>query len=73
MKCLDSRSPFSRVGFRGNDTMSIYFELPQPEFKETAMMDRAVHEFERAKGRMAGDLRTMIADSEDLLNAAATV
>ena len=53
--------------------MSIYFELPQPEFKETAMMDRAVHEFERAKGRMAGDLRTMIADSEDLLNAAATV
>ena len=37
------------------------------------MMDRAVHEFERARGRMAGDFRTMIADSEDLLKAAATV
>jgi ElaB/YqjD/DUF883 family membrane-anchored ribosome-binding protein len=37
------------------------------------MMDRAVHEFERARGRMAGDLRTMITDSEDLLKAAATV
>ena len=37
------------------------------------MMDRAVHEFERARGRMAGDFRTMITDSEDLLKAAATV
>ena len=37
------------------------------------MMDRAVHEFDRAKGRMAGDFRTIITDSEDLLKAAATV
>ncbi len=37
------------------------------------MMDRAVHEFDRARGRMASDLRTMITDSEDLLKAAATV
>ena len=37
------------------------------------MMDRAVNEFERARSRMAGDFRTMIADSEDLLKAAATV
>ena len=37
------------------------------------MMDRAVNEFERARGRMAGDFRTMINDSEDLLKAAATV
>jgi len=37
------------------------------------MMDRAVNEFERARSRMAGDFRTMITDSEDLLKAAATV
>ena len=37
------------------------------------MMDRAVNEFERARGRMAGDFKTMITDSEDLLKAAATV
>ncbi len=37
------------------------------------MMDRAVGEFNRAKGRMAGDFRTLITDSEDLLKAAATV
>jgi ElaB/YqjD/DUF883 family membrane-anchored ribosome-binding protein len=37
------------------------------------MRDRAVNEFNRAKGRMAGDFRTMITDSEDLLKAAATV
>lgn len=37
------------------------------------MMNRAVNEFERARGRMAGDFRTMITDSEDLLKAAATV
>ena len=37
------------------------------------MMDRAVNEFERARGRMAGDFRTMITDSEDLLKAAAAV
>ena len=36
-------------------------------------MDRAVNEFDRAKSRMAGDFRTMITDSEDLLKAAATV
>ena len=37
------------------------------------MMDRAVHEFDRARGRMAGDFRTLIDDGEDLLKAAATV
>ncbi|HXM84146.1 MAG TPA: DUF883 family protein [Burkholderiales bacterium] len=37
------------------------------------MMDQAMHEFDRARGRMAGDFRTMITDSEDLLKAAATV
>ncbi|HEY8068061.1 MAG TPA: DUF883 family protein [Burkholderiales bacterium] len=36
-------------------------------------MERAAQEFERARGRMAGDFRTMIADSEDLLKAAAAV
>ena len=36
-------------------------------------MERAMNEFDRAKGRMASDFRTMIADSEDLLQAAATV
>ena len=37
------------------------------------MMDRAVDDFERARGRIAGDLRTMITDGEDLLRAAGTV
>ena len=37
------------------------------------MTDRAMHEFDRAKGRMAKDFRTMINDSEDLLKAAANV
>ena len=37
------------------------------------MMNRTVSEFNRARGRMAGDFRTMINDSEDLLKAAATV
>lgn len=36
-------------------------------------MNRAVYEFDRAKDRMANDLRTMITDSEDLLKAAASV
>jgi len=37
------------------------------------MMDRAVDNFEGARGRMAGDFRAMITDSEDLLKAAAAV
>ena len=37
------------------------------------MMDRALHNFDRAKGRMAADFRSMISDSEDLLKAAASV
>ena len=41
--------------------------------RDAAMMGRAVGEFDRASGRMAGDFRTMITDSEDLLKAAATV
>jgi len=37
------------------------------------MMDRAVDEFDRARGRMVGDFRTLITDSEDLLKATAMV
>ena len=37
------------------------------------MMNQAMDEFDRARGKMAGDFMTMIADSEDLLKAAATV
>lgn len=36
-------------------------------------MNNAVNEFERAKGRMASDFRTMITDGEDLLKAVANV
>ena len=36
-------------------------------------MHRAAKQFDRARGRMAGDFRTMITDGEDLLKAAATV
>lgn len=36
-------------------------------------MDRAMNQLDRAKARMAGDFRAMIADSEDLLNATAAV
>jgi ElaB/YqjD/DUF883 family membrane-anchored ribosome-binding protein len=46
---------------------------PNGNFKETAMINRAVDAFDLAKGRMAGDFRTMINDSEDLLKAAASV
>lgn len=37
------------------------------------MMNRTLHEFDRAKGQMATDFKTMINDGEDLLKAAATV
>ncbi len=37
------------------------------------MTKRAAGEFDRARGRMAVDFRTMITDSEDLLKAAAAV
>lgn len=37
------------------------------------MLNRAVGEFDRARSRMAGDFRNMIADSEDLLKAVASV
>ena len=36
-------------------------------------MDRAANDFDRARGRIAGDFRTMISDSEALLKAAASV
>jgi len=36
-------------------------------------MDQAVDEFDRARGKMAGDLKTVVTDSEELLKAAATV
>ena len=32
-----------------------------------------MHDFDRAKGKMAADFKTMITDSEDLLKAAASV
>ncbi len=41
--------------------------------KNTMMMNRAVNEFDEVRGRMAGDFKTMIADSEELLKAAATL
>jgi ElaB/YqjD/DUF883 family membrane-anchored ribosome-binding protein len=37
------------------------------------MMDKAVDNFDEARGRMAGDFGAMITDSEDLLKAAAVV
>lgn len=37
------------------------------------MMEQTVDKFNLAKGRMAGDIKTVIADSEDLLRAAADV
>ena len=37
------------------------------------MTERALHDFDRAKTKMAADFRTMINDSEDLLKAAAGV
>jgi ElaB/YqjD/DUF883 family membrane-anchored ribosome-binding protein len=42
------------------------------ETKETTMMNQ-VDEFNRARVRIAGDIRTVIADGEDLLKAAADV
>lgn len=35
-------------------------------------MQRSVQEFERARSRMVGDLKTIITDGEDLLKAATT-
>lgn len=37
------------------------------------MMDQSTAEFSEAKGKMAGDIKTVIADGEDLLKAAANV
>lgn len=37
------------------------------------MMKQTVDEFNRAKGKIVGDLKTVITDSEDLLKAAAAV
>jgi len=37
------------------------------------MMKKAVDQFDRAQGRIARDFKSLIADSEDLLNSAATV
>jgi len=37
------------------------------------MMDKAMDKFDGARGRMAGDFRAMITDSEDLLKAAGAV
>ena len=37
------------------------------------MMNRALHELDRARGQMTADFKTMINDSEDLLKAAAAV
>lgn len=42
------------------------------ELKETTMMNQ-VDEFNRARTRMSGDIKTVIADGEDLLKAAADV
>ena len=37
------------------------------------MTNRALQDFDRARGRMAADFRTMIDDGEDLLKAVASV
>lgn len=39
---------------------------------EKVMMQRSADEFERARSRMADDLKAMIADGEDMLKAATT-
>jgi ElaB/YqjD/DUF883 family membrane-anchored ribosome-binding protein len=41
--------------------------------KNAVITNRAIDEFDQARGRMAGDFKTMIADSEELLKAAATL
>jgi ElaB/YqjD/DUF883 family membrane-anchored ribosome-binding protein len=41
--------------------------------EEAAMMKQTVEELNRAGSKMAGDIRTLIADGEDLLKAAADV
>jgi ElaB/YqjD/DUF883 family membrane-anchored ribosome-binding protein len=38
-----------------------------------AMMEQRTDEFSQAKGKMAGDIRTVITDGEDLLKAATNV
>lgn len=37
------------------------------------MMEQRTDEFNLAKGKMAGDIKTVIADGKDLINAAASV
>ncbi|MGQ0523888.1 MAG: DUF883 family protein [Betaproteobacteria bacterium] len=37
------------------------------------MMDQSTAEFSQVRGKMAGDIKTVIADGEDLLKAAADV
>jgi ElaB/YqjD/DUF883 family membrane-anchored ribosome-binding protein len=41
--------------------------------KEMAMIEQRTDEFTQAKGKIAGDIKTVIADGEDLLKAAANV
>jgi ElaB/YqjD/DUF883 family membrane-anchored ribosome-binding protein len=41
--------------------------------QEIATMDQRTDEFNQAKGKIAGDIKTVIADSHDLLKAAANV
>jgi ElaB/YqjD/DUF883 family membrane-anchored ribosome-binding protein len=43
------------------------------EIKETSMMKQTVNEFNRARSKVAGDIKTVITDTEDLLKAAAEV
>jgi len=43
------------------------------EIKEITMMKQTVNEFNRAKSKVAGDIKTVIADTEELLKAAADV
>lgn len=46
--------------------------MPNAQSKNDALAGRAMQELDRAAGRMSGDFRTMIADGEELLKAAAT-
>jgi ElaB/YqjD/DUF883 family membrane-anchored ribosome-binding protein len=42
------------------------------QLKDITIMERPMEEFSQVKGRMVGDIKTVIADGEDLLKAAAS-
>ena len=64
---------------RGQEALWINFSFCiqpggiQPGQQEIKMMERALNDFEHARSRMAGDFKAIIADSEELLKASASV